>query len=304
MRPHTLKRAYIKNPASFGHKRTYRKRGGFHVANLVREEEVLQKTLILKHKDKKIKELLMIPRGVKISVSRENVDSQFDSDINESPKTFRFVFFVEGNSTPYYVSDYQILGETAIHALFSTLPLEGTTTTTSASISDSEPFGSESSEPEDDMSLKYETARSSEYQQPQSPGTVAPTPAESPVAPAESPVAPAESPVPNPEAPAESPVPNPEAPAESPVPNPEAPAESPVPNPEAPAESPVPNPEAPAAEPLSEQKKLITEPPSLIESLFTTAKTEKPQKPTGFFASLFSTQKPTDEKTVQSKSRE
>ena len=293
MRNHTLKRA------SYGRKKTYRKRGGFNVGYLEREEEVLKKTMILKHKDKSIKELLMIPRGSKISVFKENVDNGSVEVIDESPKSFRFVFLIEGNSTPYYVSDYQILGETAIHALFSTLPLSNNSSSQEELI-EPEP------EPEDDLYLTAPSSQKVEETQPvesESPPPSSESEYQTPGQGESS--APEESPVTNPNAPLESPIPSavPSESAEPPVTNPNAQEESPVTNPNAPMESPVPSPGSNEEAPPQDQEIKKAE-PSFIESLFKPAKTEEKKPSTGLFASLFKTANPTDEKTVQQKSRE
>ena len=286
MRNHTLKRA------SYGRKKTYRKRGGFNVGYLGREEEVLKKTIILKHKDKSIKELLMIPRGSKINVFKENVDNGSVEVIDESPKSFRFVFLIEGNSKSYYVSDYQILGETAIHALFSTLPLSNNSSSEEERI---EP------EPEDEMYVTAPSSQMVEETQPVQSESPPPSSSESenqtPGQGESSP--PVESPVTNPNAPMETPITE-----NSPVPS-ESPAqeESPVTNPNAPMESPVPSQVSSEEAPPQEQETKKAE-PSFIESFFKPAKTEEKKPSTGLFASLFKTANPTDEKTVQQKSRE
>jgi hypothetical protein len=290
MRNHTLKRA------SYGRKKTYRKRGGFNVGYLEREEEVLKKTMILKHKDKSIKELLMIPRGSKISVFKENVDNGSVEVIDESPKSFRFVFLIEGNSTPYYVSDYQILGETAIHALFSTLPLSNNS-------SSQEELIEPETESEDDLYLTAPSSQKIEETQLVESESPPPPPSESEnqtPGQGES-SAPEESPVTNPNAPLESPIPSESA--EPPVTNPNAQEESPVTNPNAPMESPVPSPSSSEEAPPQEQETKKAE-PSFFESFFKPAKTEEKKPSTGIIASLFKTANPTDEKTVQQKSRE
>jgi hypothetical protein len=290
MRNHTLKRA------SYGRKKTYRKRGGFNVGYLGREEEVLKKTIILKHKDKSIKELLMIPRGSKISVFKENVDNGSVEVIDESPKSFRFVFLIEGNSTPYYVSDYQILGETAIHALFSTLPLSNNSSSQEELI-EPEP------EPEDELYVTAPSSQMVEETQPVQSETPPPSSSESenqtPGQGESSP--PVESPVTNPNAPMETPIPS--VSAEPSVTNPNAQEESPVINPNAPMESPVPS-QVSSEEAQPQEQETKKAEPSFIESFFKPAKTEEKKPSTGLFASLFKTANPTDEKTVQQKSRE
>ena len=132
MSRNTLKRGYRKSGLYVGknNKRTYRKKGGFSVAELDRNEEIMQKTVILKNKDPSIKELLAIPRGTKISISRVRIESVPDMEVQDhvedGGKKYRVIFVVNDNSkNPYYVSDYSILSETEVHALFSTLPLAG-----------------------------------------------------------------------------------------------------------------------------------------------------------------------------------
>jgi hypothetical protein len=132
MSRNTLKRGYRKSGLYVGKnsKRTYRKKGGFSVAELDRNEEIMQKTVILKNKDPSIKELLAIPRGTKISISRVRIESVPDMEVQDhvedGGKKYRVIFVVNDNSkNPYYVSDYNILSETEVHALFSTLPLAG-----------------------------------------------------------------------------------------------------------------------------------------------------------------------------------
>ena len=132
MSRNTLKRGYRKSGLYVGknNKRTYRKKGGFSVAELDRNEEIMQKTVILKNKDPSIKELLAIPRGTKISISRVRIESVPDMEVQDhvedGGKKYRVIFVVNDKSkNPYYVSDYNILSETEVHALFSTLPLAG-----------------------------------------------------------------------------------------------------------------------------------------------------------------------------------
>jgi hypothetical protein len=258
---------------------------------LEREEEVLQKTLVLKHKDKSIKELLLIPRGSKIAISRENTASSEEVDlVEESPKSFRYIFFIEGNPNPYYVSDYRILGDMAIHALFSTLPLPGTAAAAAAAaIQTSEEEGEESESDYEEEEEKEEAKEEKESEEAEESNNQQMPPPPPLVSSEQSPsIEQYQTP------PSTTAEPVPAEPSQSAVP------ESPVPNPEAPLESPVPNPKEEKAKP--EQ----TAEPSFIASLFTPAKTENPAEKsnTGFFSGLFKTASPTEEKVVQQKSRE